>query len=344
MKRKRKYGTILLIMSAILLLAYSVNESYYRGLEEVAGVESEIGRVCDYHFDMIVDKSNSSFWDAVFQSARERAEEDNALLEMKGVDKDSQYDKIDYMNMCIAAQSDGIILENNGEEGLDQKINEAVQNGIPVVTVMGDASYSQRQSYVGVSDYQLGAAYAEQVSSYMRPGTQNILILTKKNMDDQNQGQIVTLINNGAQANSEGAADMIVSVQNFLPAGPFDAEEAIRDIFQQEEGPPDMLVCMDEETTECARQAVIDYNQAGKVLIIGYYTSESIVDAVSKGVISSTCSIDTEQMGEYSVQALMDYIRDGRTSSYFNVDLHFVDEEEAKVLERKMRNEKDPVE
>ena len=45
---------------------------------------------------------------------------------------------------------------------------------------------------------------------------------------------------------------------------------------------------MDEETTECARQAILDFNLAGKVKIIGYYTSEDILAAVEKGVISVT--------------------------------------------------------
>lgn len=59
-------------------------------------------------------------------------------------------------------------------------------------------------------------------------------------------------------------------------------------------------MCMDEETTECARQAVLDFNLAGKVKIIGYYTSEDILAAVEKGVISVTCDVDTTQLGQYS--------------------------------------------
>lgn len=65
------------------------------------------------------------------------------------------------MNMSIASNVDGIILQYSGEQGLESKIDEAVQKGIPVVTVMGDAVHSKRQSFVGVSDYQLGSAYGE---------------------------------------------------------------------------------------------------------------------------------------------------------------------------------------
>lgn len=67
---------------------------------------------------------------------------------------------------------------------------------------------------------------------------------------------------------------------------------------------PDILVCMDADTTECARQAVLDFNLAGKVTIIGYYTSPDILTAVEKGVLALTCDVDTEQMGKYSIEAL----------------------------------------
>ena len=38
---------------------------------------------------------------------------------------------------------------------------ELYGNPLPVVTVMGDAVHSKRQSFVGVSDYQLGSVYGE---------------------------------------------------------------------------------------------------------------------------------------------------------------------------------------
>mgnify|MGYP000641714522 CR=1 FL=1 len=66
-------------------------------------------------------------------------------------------------------------------------------------------------------------------------------------------------------------------------------------------------------------------NLAGKVTIIGYYSSEDILTAVEKGVISVTCDVDTEQLGRYSIEALTAYQKDGRTNSYYNVDINFLD-------------------
>ena len=50
--------------------------------------------------------------------------------------------------------------------------------------------------------------------------------------------------------------------------------------------------------------AVLDFNLAGKVVLIGYYSSDDILTAVEKGVISVTCDVDTEQLGRYSIEAL----------------------------------------
>ena len=229
---------------------------------------------------------------------------------------------------------DGIILQYSGEQGLESKIDEAVQKGIPVVTVMGDAVHSKRQSFVGVSDYQLGSAYGEKVAEYVTQDTKSILILLKKNIDDMNQSQIYTQISNAAQAKAESADDIKITGRNLLSTGTFETEEAVTDIFQQKDKVPDILVCMDEETTECARQAVLDFNLAGKVTIIGYYSSDDILTAVEKGVISVTCDVDTDQLGRYSIEALTEYQKDGRTNSYYNVDINFLDKDAAREMRK----------
>lgn len=319
MKKKRTNLLVFLAIAGIFLIFYMTGEAYYEGLTGKSSQQEENGEVYRYKYDMIVDSPESSFWQAVYNCAQEWAQKNNAILELRGSGKENDYNKLDYMNMSIASNSDGIILQYSGEQGLESKINEAVQKGIPVVTVMSDAVHSMRQSFVGVSDYQLGSAYGEKVAEYVTKDTKSILILLKRNIDDMNQSQIYTQISNAAQAKAGSAADIKITGKNLLSTGTFETEEAVTDIFQQKDKVPDILVCMDEETTECARQAVLDFNLAGKVTIIGYYSSEDILTAVEKGVISVTCDVDTDQLGRYSIEALTEYQKDGRTNSYYNV-------------------------
>ncbi|MDO4275541.1 MAG: substrate-binding domain-containing protein [Eubacteriales bacterium] len=324
-KKKRSNQLLLLVGAGILIILYMVYISYYHSIMEQAGIkDDEPAGSYKYQFDMIVDRPNSAFWQAAYGSALNTAEDNEILLEIKGPDWETEYDKNDFMNMSIAAQVNGIIVEYNGEAGLEEKINEAVENGIPVVTVMSDAPKSQRQSFVGVSDYQMGTEYGRQVASLVDGNTREILVLIKRNLDDMNQSMIYTQINNAALKKAGQGQRIEVKGRNLLSGGLFDTEEAIRDIFQQEGGPPDILVCMDEETTESAYQAMIDFNMAGDVKIIGYYTSKNIIGAVKKELIPVTCNVDTSQLGIYSVQALSEYLEEGRASSYYRVDVNFV--------------------
>ncbi len=318
----------------VLAVLYMTGESYYSGLTGQNGKEQKETRIYQYKYDMIVDNPESSFWQAVYASAAKCAQENDALLELKGTDEESDYDKLDYMNMSIASRADGIILQYSGENELESKIDEAEKQGIPVVTLMNDAARTKRQSFVGVSDYQLGSAYGEIVGDYVNENTKSILILLKRNIDDMNKSQIYTQISNAAQARAGKERNIKINVKNLLSAGTFETEEAVTDIFQQRDRVPDILVCMDEETTECARQAVLDFNLAGKITIIGYYTSEDVLTAVDKGVISVTCDVNTEQMGKYSVEALTEYKKDGRSNSYYNVDISFLDKDAVRAVRR----------
>ena len=196
MKKKRTKLLVFFALAGILVLFYMIGESYCEGLSRGSSLEEKNEVMCKYKYDMIVDSPNSSFWQAVYDCAQEWAQKNDAILELRGSGRESDYSKLDYMNMSIASNSDGIILQYSGEQGLEAKINEAVQKGIPVVTVMGDAVHSKRQSFVGVSDYQLGSVYGEKVAEYVTEDTESILILLKKNIDDMNQSQIYTQISN----------------------------------------------------------------------------------------------------------------------------------------------------
>ena len=53
------------------------------------------------------------------------------------------------------------------------------------------------------------------------------------------------------------------------------------------------------------------------------------MDAVRKGLIPVTCTLDTEQLGKDTVDALWEYGQEGRVNSYYNVDLKFITKETA---------------
>ena len=326
-KKPVRIEIVLMVISvAIFALFMLLVTGYYKRIIE-PGDESAGSSTYRYQYEMIVDSRNSSFWRAVYNHARQEAAEEDALLTLNQTGWNSRYDKLDYIDMYIAAKVDGIILEYNGEEGLIEKINEAAAQGIPVVTIINDPSRSMRQSFVGVNDYQLGSAYGAQVAKLIDDDTKNILVISNREKELE-KNQMYAQIYAAVSETQRSPGDIKVREQNLNSWGQFDVEEAVRNIFQSPEEVPDILVCMDEVTTECAYQAMIDFNMVGDVKIVGFYTSDPIMDAVEKGIIPVTIYMDADQIGTYSIEALTEFLESGRSNTYYTVDLHAVTTED----------------
>lgn len=329
MKKTGNRETVLILLG-IFIVGFFVffTNNFYKSVWKKSGLEeAEESRVYESQYEMIVGSGKNEFWQAIYESAKKTAENHNAYLEFHASDMGTGYNEIDYMEISIAAGVDGIILEFNGEEALKKEIDKAETAGIPVITIMNDAPDSKRQSFVGVNDYQMGQAYGEQVAALMDENTETALILLDSEKGDFEKGQIYSQISNVVMEQENGE-NVKIQAQNLMPENKFDIEEAIRTIFQSPEGPPQILVCMDEVTTECAYQAMIDFNMVGEVKIIGYYVSDTIREAVNKGLIPVTCTLDTEKMGKDCIEALWEYKQEGRVNSYYNVELEFVSKNE----------------
>lgn len=329
MKKTGNRETVLILLG-IFIVGFFVffTNNFYKSVWKKSGLEeAEESRVYESQYEMIVGSGKNEFWQAIYESAKKAAENHNAYLEFHASDMGTGYDEIDYMEISIAAGADGIILEFNGEEALKKEIDKAEAAGIPVITIMNDAPDSKRQSFVGVNDYQMGQAYGEQVAALLDEKTETALILLDSEKGDFEKSQIYSQISNVVMEQENGE-NVKIQAQNLMPENKFDIEEAIRTIFQSPEGPPQILVCMDEVTTECAYQAMIDFNMVGEVKIIGYYVSDTIREAVNKGLIPVTCTLDTEKMGKDCIEALWEYKQEGRVNSYYNVELEFVSKNE----------------
>ena len=291
-----------LILLGIFIVGFFVffTNNFYKSVWEKSGLEeAEETRNYDKQYEMIVGSGKNEFWQAVYESALEAAQEHDAYVQFHARDMGDGYDEIDYMEISIAAGADGIILEFNGEESLKAEINKAVEAGIPVITIMSDAPDSSRQSFVGPNDYQVG----------------------------QEKSQIYSQISTAVMEEDHGQK-IDVKAESMTSDNKFDIEEVIRSIFQAPEGPPQILVCMDEITTECAYQAMIDFNMVGEIKIIGYYVSDTIQKAVEKGLIPVTSTLDTAKMGKNCVEALWEFEQEGRVNSYYNVELQFLTKED----------------
>ncbi len=158
------------------------------------------------------------------------------------------------------------------------------------------------------------------VGSAERPIRVTILVNTYAGGLDQN------ILYSGIQETIEqerGENVIELSMQTVDDTNAFSVEESVRDIFMAG-NIPDILICLNELNTTCAYQAVVDYNKVGSVSILGYYVSDTILNAIDRNVIYATVYIDAPQMGGFCIDALQEYYELGYTSQYFTADISLI--------------------
>ena len=309
-----------IILSAALIIALW----FYSG-QSIKAVEKQYTDLHTYkRCYVLISADRSDLWNTVYESAAECANEHDAVLDWIGTDAPVEYTVKDCMKIAVSSGADGIILHREAADDLTDLIDEAADKGVPVITVLNDDSDSRRISFVGMNSYQMGEIYAQQVLESLHEGTNRVMLLTSLLGDTQNlsllYSQMMQVIENGKEKNQE----VILTAHELNTATSFDAEEGIRDIFIKGEALPDIIVCMDLTATECVSQALVDYNKVGSVTVIGYYASETVLDAISKGLVQSTLGIDAQEIGKLCVEALDEYWTLGRVSNYFNVGLSMI--------------------
>lgn len=283
--------------------------------------------VYDKYYVMITEDRKSSFWQSVYQGAYEEGLQENIYVDMLGEHLSHDYTREDLMNIAISSDVDGIIVTADESERMSELINQAVAKKIPVVTLYGDNTHSNRCSFVGVGGYNLGSEYGGQVLRIIKESKEKlktrVVVLVNAYALDSGQNIICSGIQDTLDKARGESGEIEMTLVSVDDTNAFSVEESIRDIFMEEEL-PDIIICLNELNTTCVYQAVVDYNKVGEVSILGYYDSETIINAIDRNVIYATVSIDTAQMGRYCVDALSEYHELGYTSQYFTADIELI--------------------
>lgn len=327
--------TVYMITFLIVITASVVIAVYFSGTVKS---HTDTNRATyDKYYVMISPFREQDFWKSVYDGAYEYGKNDGVMVEMFGNNLEEDYSAAELMEIAIASKVDGIILYADETEEMTKLIDKAAANDIPVVTVYGDNSHSERCCFVGIGSYNLGREYGKQVikiaqenelsnttvSTHMNDKL-DVVALMNSSVDNANQNLVWSGLQSAVTNDNTTETQINLSMISVDNRNNFTAEESIRDIFKGEEI-PDVIICLDESNTASVYKAVVDYNCVGNVNILGYFVSDSILKGISRKVIYSTMSVDTMQMGASCVNALEEYQTYGNTNQYLMVDISLID-------------------
>ncbi|MBR6404322.1 MAG: substrate-binding domain-containing protein [Eubacterium sp.] len=333
------------MLGMVLIATIVISVIFFRGrLKETKQllVSSEYNAY-DKYYVMITDNRNSDYWGSIYNGALEEAKKNNSYVKLMGDDLEDEFTKEDYLRMAINSKVDGIIVEGDDNRKTTGLLIDALNAGIPVVTVAEDNVDSGRKSFIGVNGYNLGKEYGEQVCHYVKEAHMtdcNAMVLLDNGQTSTSQSVILQAIKETIKNYS---MDEIIKVEekSVTSNTDFAAEEEIRDLFVSKEAFPDVIVCLSEKSTVCVYQTVVDYNKVGKVEIFGYYLSPTIESAIEKNIIKSSLVVNTEQMGQDSVRALEEYKESGYVSAIYLIDTTLITKDSLPTSEEEGGDEDD---
>lgn len=315
-----------LLLIAVLTGGLIFFNSMIRQSDELLGSSGD--RTYDAYYVLITQEADTDFWKSILQGAKERALEDNIYLQIQQEELSESLTKQEQIEMAIHSGVDGILLDGDESSSLMNLVDQASLAGIPVVTIYHDCASSSRISFVSISGTNMGRDYGEQICSLIESRGEdvedklNVMVLLDASDSTGAQTTLITGIRE--KIDEQGMGDKVEIETALIPTDSmFSAQEEIRKLFSERK-PSDIFVCLDELSTVCVSQLVVDYNLVGTTQILGFYTSEAINSALEKQIISATVTADTYQMGADAVEALTEYRQTGYASDYYPADISVV--------------------
>lgn len=354
-KWNRNPNTWIMLLTIICVIATVVTAAYVLWFYQGTYHEETEQTVYDKYYMMITEDNKSSIWRSIYQGACEQAMAENVYVDWLGDDLFQGYSVEEQMQIAIASGVDGIIVTANENTEMTELVNKAAEENIPVVTLYGDNTQSARCSFVGIGSYNLGHEYGrlalqiireklagqgvglvsvqgnETIFEQVKVGSRERPVRVAVLVNAYAQGLDQYILCSGIQETIEQERGENLEIELELisvdDTNAFSVEESIRDIFMERET-PDIIICLNELHTTCVYQAVVDYNKVGQVNILGYYDSDTIINAIDRNVIYATVAIDTKQMGQFCIKALQEYHELGYTSQYFTADIRLIQKED----------------
>lgn len=271
-----------------------------------------------YHFVMIAKESNDSFLQGVQDGALRAARELNAAVETQSLwlaDKNAQVDRIAAM---IAARVDGIAVQVEDEPEYVRLLDEARENGIPVVAFESDVqSYSV--PVIGSGSFQIGSE-AGKLAIEASGGSARIAVIINGRMG-QDESSAANLLILGLMDAFAGYPDMRIETRQLTNGLMFGAAEVTNTILREF---PDvnMIIATNDKDTLSVVDVVVDANRLSGMTIIGYGTPPETMKFIETEVVYGTVASSPEEIGYNSIKALAELRDSSFTSSYLSTNVY----------------------
>jgi len=246
------------------------------------------------------------FWKAIHAGAVTAARElGGTEIIWKGpLREDDRDEQIQIVETFIAAKVDAIVLSPMDDRALVRPVSEAERYGIPTVLVNSVLQGSHHISFVSTENYRGGVLGADAIGKIL--GGVGKLILVRVNEADatvrqREEGFLATIW-------EKFPGIEILSDNQYAGVTTETAYRTCENLLNRF-GDVDAIFTPNESSTFGCLRALQDRGLAGKVVLVGFDSTDKLIDALERREISGLVLQDPFLMGYEGVKTAVAYLR-----------------------------------
>lgn len=249
------------------------------------------------------------FWKSIHAGAQKAGQEENAeIIWMGPLREDDRNAQIEVVESMISRGVDGIVLAPLDDMALRQPVQTATAAGIPVVIIDSDLSSDDHISFVATDNRVGGNRGGHLLAEKINHGGRVIMLRYQEGsastmnreqgfMDAMAEYPDITVVSHN-QYGGATTETAYRAAENLL--APFKEDDRLT---------IDGIFCPNESTTFGMLRALQDSGLAGKVVFVGFDSSEKLVQALEAGQLHGLVLQDPVNMGYRGVKTLAEHIK-----------------------------------
>lgn len=250
------------------------------------------------------------FWKSIHAGALKAASELGVEIIWKGpLKEDDREDQIAVVEQMITRRVDGIVLAPLDDVALRVPVASATRAGIPVVIADSGIKSDDHVSFVATDNRKGGYLGGKHLADLI-DGAGKVIMLRYQEGSASTMNREQGFLD--AMAEHEGIK--IVSANQYAGATTESAYTASENLLAQFKGEPGSLTingifCPNESSTFGMLRALQDSGYAGKIVFVGFDSSEKLVQALKSGEINGLVLQNPLRMGYLGVTTIVAHLR-----------------------------------
>jgi len=245
------------------------------------------------------------FWKSIHAGAIKASRETGAEIIWKGsLNENDREEQLQIVETFIASKVNAIVLAPLDNRSLVIPVLEAKRRGIPTVVIDSDLEGNSHVSFVATDNYKGGVIAAERVGELLR-GKGKLIVLRYQEGSASNTNREEGFLDT---VRSRFPDIEVLSDNQYAGTTTETAYRTSENLLNRFSGVDAIFAPNDPVTFGCLR-ALQDRGLTGKIILVGFDTSEKLARALEKSEIQGLVLQDPIKIGYLGVKTAVAYLR-----------------------------------